>query len=121
LFTEDQKTKCLLKKLEIKEAKEEGVIFSFLSAPTLVLSDGQKVSGLKCEKNILGEKDASGRQKPEPTGEFVEFEADTTIAAIGQEVVCGNLNVALGKKKTSKFKKELLKQILKVYLQAEML
>lgn len=86
-------------KIEIKEAKEEGVIFSYLSAPTLVLSDGQKVSGLKCEKNILGEKDASGRQKPEPTGEFVEFEADTIIAAIGQEVVCGNINVALGKKK----------------------
>ena len=86
-------------KIEIKEAKEEGVIFSFLSAPTLVLSDGEKVSGLKCEKNVLGEKDASGRQKPEPTGEFVEFEADTIIAAIGQEVVCGNINVALSKKK----------------------
>lgn len=86
-------------KIEIKEAKEEGVIFSFLSAPTLVLSDGEKVVGLKCEKNILGEKDASGRQKPEPTGEFVEFEADTIIAAIGQEVVCGNINVAQGKKR----------------------
>lgn len=86
-------------KIEIKEAKEEGVIFSFLSAPTLVLSDGGKVSGLKCEKNVLGEKDASGRQKPVPTGEFVEFEADTIIAAIGQEVVCGNINVAQGKKK----------------------
>jgi formate dehydrogenase major subunit len=86
-------------RIEIKEAKEEGVIFSFLSAPKLVLSDGEKVSGLKCEINVLGEKDASGRQKPEPTGEFVEFEADTIIAAIGQEVVCGNINVAQGKKK----------------------
>lgn len=86
-------------KIEIKEAKEEGVIFSFLSAPKLVLSDGEKVIGLKCEKNVLGEKDASGRQKPEPTGEFVEFEADTIIAAIGQEVVCGNINVGQGKKK----------------------
>ncbi|MBP1925680.1 formate dehydrogenase major subunit [Sedimentibacter acidaminivorans] len=86
-------------KIEIKEAKEEGVIFSFLSAPKLVLSDGEKVIGLKCEKNVLGEKDASGRQRPEPTGEFVEFEADTIIAAIGQEVVCGNINVGQGKKK----------------------
>jgi len=86
-------------KIEIHEAKEEGVIFSFLSAPTLVLSDGQKVTGLKCEINVLGEKDASGRQKPEPTGEFVEFEADTIIAAIGQEVVCGNIDVAQGKKR----------------------
>lgn len=85
-------------RIEIKEAKEEGVIFSFLSAPTLVLSDGEKVTGLKCEKMVLGEKDASGRQKPEPTGEFVEFEADTIIAAIGQEVVCGNINVSQDKK-----------------------
>lgn len=92
-------------RIEIKEAKEEGVIFSFLSAPTLVLSDGEKVTGLKCEKMVLGEKDASGRQKPEPTGEFVEFEADTVIAAIGQEVVCGNINVAQGKNKTIEVKK----------------
>ena len=91
-------------KLEIKEAKEEGVIFSFLSAPTLVLSDGEKVSGLKCEINVLGEKDSSGRQKPEPTGKFIEFEADTIIAAIGQEVVCGNINVAVGKKKNIEVK-----------------
>lgn len=85
--------------IEIKEAKEEGVIFSFLSAPSLVLSDGEKATGLKCEKMVLGEKDASGRQRPEPTGEFVEFQADTIIAAIGQEVVCGNIDVQQGKKK----------------------
>lgn len=85
-------------KIEIKEAKEEGVIFSFLSAPVSV-EGGDVVTGLKCEKMVLGEKDASGRQKPEPTGEFVTFEADTVIAAIGQEVDCGNINVALGKKK----------------------
>jgi NADPH-dependent glutamate synthase beta subunit-like oxidoreductase/cation transporter-like permease len=85
--------------IEIKEAKEEGVIFSFLSAPSLVLSNGEKVTGLKCEKMVLGEKDASGRQSPLPTGEFVEFEADTIIAAIGQEVDCGKINVGQGKKK----------------------
>ena len=85
--------------IEIKEAKEEGVIFSFLSAPSLVLTDGEKVTGLKCEKMVLGEKDASGRQSPVPTGEFVEFEADTIIAAIGQEVDCGNINVGQGRKK----------------------
>lgn len=86
-------------KIEIHEAKEEGVIFSFLSAPALVESDGEKVTGLKCEIMVLGEKDASGRQKPEPTGEFVTFEADTIIAAIGQEVDCGKINVGQGRKK----------------------
>ena len=85
--------------IEIKEAKEEGIIFSFLSAPSLVLSDGEKVTGLKCEKMVLGEKDASGRQSPVPTGEFVEFEADTIVAAIGQEVDCGKINVGQGRKK----------------------
>lgn len=85
-------------KIEIEEAKEEGVIFSFLSAPALVEGE-DKVTGLKCEKMVLGEKDASGRQKPMPTGEFVTFEADTIIAAIGQEVDCGNINVGQGKKK----------------------
>jgi len=85
-------------KIEIHEAKEEGVLFSFLSAPVLV-EGSDKVTGLRCEKMVLGEKDASGRQKPEPTGEFVTFEADTVIAAIGQEVDCGKINVAQGKKK----------------------
>lgn len=85
-------------KIEIHEAKEEGVIFSYLSAPVLVEGD-DKVTGLKCEKMVLGEKDASGRQRPEPTGEFVTFEADTVIAAIGQEVDCGKINVAQSKKK----------------------
>ncbi len=85
--------------IEIKEAKEEGVIFSFLSGPSLVESDGEKATGLKCEKMVLGEKDASGRQRPVPTGEFVTFEADTIIAAIGQQVNCGKINVGQGRKK----------------------
>lgn len=92
-------------KIEIKEANEEGVIFSYLCAPVLVEGD-EKVTGLKCEKMILGEKDASGRQKPEPTGEFVTFEADTVIAAIGQEVDCGKINVAQGKKKNIQINEE---------------
>lgn len=100
-------------KIEIHEAKEEGVIFSFLSAPVLVESDGEKVTGLKCEKMVLGEKDASGRQKPEPTGEFVTFEADTIIAAIGQEVDCGNINVAQGKKKNIAINNETFETNLK--------
>ena len=86
-------------KIEIKEAREEGVIFSYLYAPSLVESDGEKATGLKCEKMVLGEKDASGRQSPVPTGEFVTFEADTIIAAIGQEVDCGKINVGQGRKK----------------------
>ena len=85
--------------LEIKEAKEEGVIFSFLSGPSQALCDCEEASGLKCEVMVLGEKDASGRRSPVPTGEFVDFEADTIIAAIGQEVDCGDIKVGQGRKK----------------------
>ncbi|MEL7649295.1 MAG: FAD-dependent oxidoreductase [Sedimentibacter sp.] len=99
-------------KIEIEEAKEEGVIFSFLSAPALV-EGGEKVTGLKCEKMVLGEKDASGRQKPEPTGEFVTFEADTIIAAIGQEVDCGSINVGQGKKKNIAINEETFETSIK--------
>ncbi len=100
-------------KIEIHEAKEEGVIFSFLSAPVLVESDGEKVSGLKCETMVLGERDASGRQKPEPTGEYVTFEADTIIAAIGQEVDCGKINVAQDRKNNIAISKETFETNLK--------
>ena len=53
--------------IEIKEAKEEGVEFLFLAAPTAIEGNG-KVERLVCEKMELGEADASGRRRPVPTG-----------------------------------------------------
>ena len=53
-------------KLEIKEAKEEGVIFSFLASPVQVIDNGGKASGVRCHKMKLGKPDASGRRRPEP-------------------------------------------------------
>jgi formate dehydrogenase major subunit len=78
-------------KLEIDEAKEEGVKFQFLVAPVEVLGENGRARALKCEIMKLGEPDASGRRRPEPTGEFVVYEADRIIAAIGQKTVIGNL------------------------------
>lgn len=73
--------------IEIKEAEEEGVIFNFLVAPLEVISDENGLKGLVCQKMRLGEPDASGRRKPEPIpSERQFFEADTVIAAIGQQV-----------------------------------
>ncbi|KPU46330.1 NADPH-Fe(3+) oxidoreductase subunit beta [Oxobacter pfennigii] len=77
--------------IEIEEAEEEGVIFNFLVAPVEVVGDGTKATGIRCEKMRLGEADASGRRKPEPTGEEIVFEADTIIAAIGQQVNARNI------------------------------
>ena len=50
-----------------------------------------QAKAIKCEVMKLGEADASGRRKPEPTGEYAVFEADRIIAAIGQKTVLGNI------------------------------
>ena len=71
-------------KLEIHEAKEEGVKFTFLVAPVKVEKRSDKLV-MTCQKMELGEPDASGRRKPVviPGSDF-EVEADTIIGAIGQ-------------------------------------
>lgn len=78
-------------RLEIDEAMEEGVKFQFLVAPVEVLGENGHVRQLKCEIMELGEPDASGRRKPEPTGKFQVYDADKIIAAIGQKTVIGNI------------------------------
>ena len=72
-------------KIEIEEAKEEGVNFHYLAAPVkLEKRDGKLVMTFR--KMELGEPDASGRRKPvEIPGSDYEVEADTVIAAIGQK------------------------------------
>lgn len=74
-------------KIEIREAKEEGVNFQFLTAPVkLEKRDGKLV--MTCQKMVLGEPDASGRRKPVPQpGSEFEIVADTVIAAIGQKTI----------------------------------
>ena len=72
-------------KLEIAEAREEGVSFRFLVAPVKLEKRGE-VLVLTCREMTLGEPDASGRRKPvEVAGSDFEVEADTVIGAIGQK------------------------------------
>jgi formate dehydrogenase major subunit len=79
-------------KIEIKEAKEEGVKFNFLYAPIKVTETEGKATGLLCQKMKLGEADESGRRKPEPIeGQTETIESDTIIAAIGQNVTMGGI------------------------------
>ncbi len=73
--------------IEIDEAREEGCNFEFLSQPkSLREEDGKLI--LECIEMELGEPDASGRRRPIPIedSEF-EVEADTVIAAIGQNTI----------------------------------
>ncbi len=70
---------------EIHHAKEEGVVFQFLTAPLEILTDDNyNVTGMKCQRMELGEPDASGRCRPVPVeGSEFTLDLDCVIAAIG--------------------------------------
>ncbi len=77
---------------EIEEAQAEGVKLHFLTAPIGFIKEGERATGMKCRKMELGEPDDSGRRRPVPIeGSEFEIEADTVIAAIGQEPDFGGL------------------------------
>jgi glutamate synthase (NADPH) small chain len=70
---------------EIKHAKEEGVEFVMLTAPTAILGteDGW-VAALRCLKMELGPPDDSGRRRPEPIeGSDFDLPAGVVINAVG--------------------------------------
>lgn len=71
---------------EIHHAKEEGIVFKFLTAPLEVLGDSEtyQVTGMRCQQMELGEPDESGRRRPVPVegSEFV-LDLDAVIVAIG--------------------------------------
>lgn len=72
-------------KKEIEDAKNEGIIFKFLTNPVSVYVDeNSNLTGLKCEIMKLAEPDESGRRKPVGTNEFIDINCDYVISAIGQ-------------------------------------
>jgi len=77
---------------EVEEAEKEGIKIHFLAAPVSILSDNNKVSGIRCIKTRLTEPDSTGRRKPVPV-ENSEFEinADYIIPAVGQSPDLGFL------------------------------
>ena len=71
--------------VEIREAKEEGVEFHYLLAPSKVIAKDGKVTGLECRRMELGEPDKSGRRRPVPVeGSEHVIECDAIIPAVGQ-------------------------------------
>ncbi len=73
---------------EIREAKEEGVQFKFLVAPTRIVGEDGHVTGIELQQMELGQPDASGRRRPVPVEGAVEvLPVDVVIAAIGQKVL----------------------------------
>ena len=78
-------------KMEVAEAKEEGVKFLFLNAPAEIIGEDGKVKALKVEVMELGEPDEKGRRKPVGTGKFETIEVTSVIGAIGQRVDLGRI------------------------------
>lgn len=70
---------------EVEHAKEEGIIFKFLTNPTEILEgENGMVRGMTCVEMELGEPDASGRRRPvEKADSAFELECDCVIMALG--------------------------------------
>ena len=69
---------------EVKHAKEEGIDFLTLHNPIAYIGDENgAVKQAVLEVMRLGEPDASGRRRPEPTGEQKTIDVDQVIVAIG--------------------------------------
>lgn len=70
---------------EFENAKEEGIIFDFLTNPTKINADENGwVKSMECIRMKLGEPDASGRRRPIPIegSEFI-YDVDVVVVAIG--------------------------------------
>ena len=70
---------------EVHHAREEGIVFRMLTAPTAIEGDENGfVRGMKCIKMKLGEPDERGRRRPVPVeGSDFELPVETVIVAIG--------------------------------------
>ena len=68
---------------EVKNAKEEGVIFNFNIQPIDILGN-KKVEGIKTVQTMLGEPDHNGRRIPIPVPDSEKiYDADVVIVAFG--------------------------------------
>ena len=70
---------------EVEHAKEEGIVFKFLTNPTTILEgENGMVRGISCVEMELGEPDASGRRRPvEKADSDFTIDCDCVIMAIG--------------------------------------
>ncbi len=71
--------------IEIVEAEREGVKLHYLAAPTRLIGENGRLSGMEVIQMELGEPDASGRRRPVPQeGSESIISLDMVVAAIGQ-------------------------------------
>jgi glutamate synthase (NADPH/NADH) small chain len=69
---------------EVKNARDEGVVFRFNRQPVAIESRDGRVTGVRVAETRLGEPDARGRRRPEPVeGSEEVIPADRVIVAFG--------------------------------------
>ena len=83
--------------IEVVEGEHEEIQYHFLAAPTKLIGEGGKLTGLEYQKMELGEPDASGRRRPVPVeGSEEVIAADNVFSAIGQSPNLECLDEGLG-------------------------
>ncbi len=71
-------------KKDVDSVLEEGVRLESMMAPVRILTDKERLAGVECIRNRLGEMDAAGRRRPVPIpGSEQVFMLDTLIVTIG--------------------------------------
>ncbi|MFH1322039.1 MAG: NADH-quinone oxidoreductase subunit NuoF [Bacteroidota bacterium] len=71
---------------EIEGAIQEGIKLETLISPMKIHSDNDKLTGVECIKNELGDFDLSGRRRPVPiSGSEYTIPLDTLIVAISEQ------------------------------------
>lgn len=68
---------------EIEHTYEEDIEIRELTNPVECYGKDGVLTGVKCEKMVLGEPDASGRRSPVGTGEYFDVECDNLVIATG--------------------------------------
>ena len=71
---------------ELEQVEEEGIKIHYLTSPLQILSmDGERVSGIRCIRNRLGEPEEDGRRRPIPIdGSEFNIDIDLLIPAVSQ-------------------------------------
>lgn len=70
---------------DVESLEREGIKIELLAAPTRVVSQNGRLSGIECLRMELGAPDAGGRPQPFPVkGTEFMIPIDTVIAAVGQ-------------------------------------
>ena len=70
---------------EVHAALIEGIELRELAAPLEVLGSAGKVTGVRCQRMVLGEPDADGRRQPVAVdGSVFDVPADVVLVAVGE-------------------------------------